>query len=189
MGRERKFSNDELFKHTKELLLLVGYEGFTFSMLAEKMEVSRATFYKYFENKEELITEFMIHEMNEFLVKLKKVETYANFNEQFEYLMDIIFERTEIQELIEITMQVQSNSNNKARLNKEQFEDMRLNMYSCLQSFITLGKKEDRLNAQVPDTLILGFIFQSVAIPNHFNLPRKEWVQSIKEVISNGILS
>lgn len=187
MGRERKFTKKELFQKTRELLLEVGYEAFTFSLLSERIEASRATIYKYFNNKDDLITEFMIFEMNEFLAKLKRVETYHNFEEQFEYLMDVIFERTDIKDLIEITMHVQADSHHKAKENMEQFDSMRLKMYDCLQNFIVLGKKEKMLNENLPDTLILGFIFQSIAIPNHFNLPRSEWVQAIKEIIGHGI--
>ena len=41
MARERKFSLEELFQTTKQLLLDYGYEGFTFSLLADQLEVAR----------------------------------------------------------------------------------------------------------------------------------------------------
>lgn len=57
MARERKFTRDDLYETTKYMLLENGYEGFTFSKLAEKLNVSRGAIYKYFNNKDELITD------------------------------------------------------------------------------------------------------------------------------------
>ena len=74
MARERKFSTDDLFQASKQLLLQHGYEGFTFSLLADQFDVCRAL-YKYYENKEELITDFMIYEMGKFLFELKEIKT------------------------------------------------------------------------------------------------------------------
>ena len=35
--------------------------------VAEKLDVARGTLYKYYDNKNELITDFMLHEMNLYL--------------------------------------------------------------------------------------------------------------------------
>ncbi len=51
MARERKFTDEELFKATKLLLIGDGYDAFTFSKLASMMEVSRGSIYKYYENR------------------------------------------------------------------------------------------------------------------------------------------
>ena len=106
MARERKFNTVELFHEAKHLLLLHGYDGFTFSLLADRMEVSRAALYKYYENKEELITDFMIYEMEEFLHDLKEIEKLEAFEEQFEFLIDLIFKKTDLHELIKAAQQV-----------------------------------------------------------------------------------
>jgi hypothetical protein len=74
----------------------------------------------------------------------------------------------------------------KENINK--LERLHLEMYSSLQNFIQLGKKEQKLKSHLPDSLLLGFIFQSVTIPNHFGVPQSEWVQSIKEIIKNGMV-
>ena len=36
------------------------------------------------------------------------------------------------------------------------------------KTFINLGKKDGKLKEDLPDGLILGFIFQTIAIPNHY---------------------
>jgi TetR/AcrR family transcriptional regulator, repressor of fatR-cypB operon len=188
MARERKFSTDELFQATKHLLLHHGYDGFTFSLLADYLSVSRGAIYKYFENKEELVSEYMLYEMDQFLHDLKGIHEMEGFQNQLDYLLLIMFKNDKLQPLIEMGKHVPTHTNEKARVNMERLEKLRLQMYQNLQGFITLGREEDQLNTSIPDALILGYIFQSVLIPNHFNIPQTEWVRSIKEMICHGIL-
>ena len=187
MARERKFSLEELFKATKELLLIHGYEGFTFSLLAEKLNVSRGTIYKYYENRDELIIDYMIHDMNRFLTDLKAIEQYHTFEDQFDFLLHMILERTEINKMILIFAQIPNNTTEKVKKNQEFLFQLHQDMYRYLQSLIDLGRKDKKLKPHLPDGLILGFIFQSTAIPNHFQVPRDKWVQSIIEIIKDGV--
>ncbi|MED3622916.1 TetR/AcrR family transcriptional regulator [Neobacillus thermocopriae] len=189
MARERKFSTEDLFLATRQLLLIHGYEGFTVSLLADRLEVSRGTIYKYFENKEELITEYMISEMNEYLLKLDHMKKYESFEAQFDFLLNLIFSDTEITKLINIGRQIPANISERVAKNKEKLEALHLHMYDCLQSFIDLGRKEKKIKAQIPDPLILGFILHTITIPNHANIPKKQWIESIKEIIKNGMFT
>lgn len=189
MPRERKFSLKELFKATKELLLIHGYEGFTFSLLAEKLNVSRGTIYKYYENKDELISDYMIDDMNHFLNDLQAIEQHQGFTEQFDFLLNTILERKEINQMILIFAQIPNNTTEKVKRNQELLFQLHQNMYRYLQSFIELGRREQKLKSHLPDGLILGFIFQSVAIPNHFGVPHANWIQSIKEIIKDGMFN
>ncbi|WP_419954487.1 TetR/AcrR family transcriptional regulator [Neobacillus niacini] len=186
MARERKFNTVELFQEAKQLLLQHGYDGFTFSLLADRMEVSRAALYKYYDNKEELITDFMIYEMEEFLHELREIETLEGFERQFDFLIDLIFKKTEVHELIRAAQQVMTRMDT-AFPNKEKLEKLPLDMYKFLQKFILVGKKEEKLKKHIPDGLIIGFILQTVAIPNHFGIPKADWIYSIKEIISHGM--
>ncbi|WP_066305895.1 TetR/AcrR family transcriptional regulator [Bacillus sp. FJAT-29814] len=187
MARERKFSTEELYQCTKQLLLEHGYEGFTFSLLADRLEVSRGAIYKYFENKEELITEFMLDEMKHFLAELKEIAVLDDFDKQFDFLFRLIFKNINIQQLIEIGKQIPLSTSEKVRTNILKLEAMHLEMYKYMQNFVSLGKSEKKLKSQIPDTLVLGMIFQTVAIPNHFGIPHDTWVKSIKEIISHGM--
>ncbi|MGG1675596.1 TetR/AcrR family transcriptional regulator [Neobacillus sp. NRS-1170] len=187
MARERKFSKDDLFQATEKLLLKHGYEGFTFSLLADDLDVSRGALYKYYENKEELITDFMLHEMEHFLTKLKEIELLDGFEAQFDFLLNLIFSYSDIQKMIKIGQQIPVMVNKKVKENKDLLDKLHLEMYQCLQNFLKLGKEEKKLNPSIPEALILGYIFQSVAIPNRFNIPHSVWVCSIKEMICHGM--
>jgi TetR/AcrR family transcriptional regulator, repressor of fatR-cypB operon len=189
MARERKFSTDELFKTTKQLLLDVSYEAFTFSLLAERLHVARGTLYKYHENKDELITEFMVYEMQEFLIELKQIETIRGFEPQFDFLLSLIFNHSEVTQIRGMVHQIPKESNEKVKENLNQLEKLHLEMYKALQTFVDLGREERILKQAIPDALILGFIFQTIAIPNHFGVPHEQWVESIKHIIGHGMFT
>ncbi|MBA4550335.1 TetR/AcrR family transcriptional regulator [Thermoactinomyces vulgaris] len=186
MARERKFSTDELFRETKQILQCKGYDAFTLSRLAECLNVSRGTIYKYYENKDELIMAYMIDEMNRFLVKLNEMETRQGFFAQFEFLLHLLFENENIDQLMEIGQQI-SASTNKVKEKKEELSRLHLMIYGRLQQLIQLGRKEQVLKEEIPDELILGFIFNSVAIPRG-EVPWDQWVKSIEEIIFYGMV-
>jgi TetR/AcrR family transcriptional regulator, repressor of fatR-cypB operon len=188
VARERKFNTVDLFHEAKQLLLEHGYDGFTFSLLADRMDVSRAALYKYYENKEELITDFMIYEMEQFLHELKEIEKLTGFERQFDFLMDLIFTKTEIHHLIKAALNVLARLE-PSNINKEKLEKLPLEMYNYLNRFILKGKEEGRLKSHIPDSLIIGLILQTVAIPNHFGIPHQEWLNSIKEIIRQGMFN
>ncbi|PLT29688.1 TetR/AcrR family transcriptional regulator [Peribacillus deserti] len=189
MARERKFSTNDLFAAVKHILIQHGYEGFTFSLLSERLEVSRGAIYKYYQNKENLITDFMVREMQLFIADLQKIEEQTGFESQFDFLLDIIFKKKEVHQLIGVAQHILASPNEEIYENKEKLKKIPLEMYQSLQGFIRLGKIEGKVKPHLPDSLLLGMILQTIAIPNHFRIPEAEWVGSIKEIISQGMFT
>lgn len=189
IARERKFTTDDLFRETEAMLLEHGYEGFTFSMLAERLQVSRGALYKYYDNKDELISDFMIHEMNRFLDELKEIGRHPDFESQFRYLLGLIFKRRTIHQLFDNIRQIPRSANPKVKANLERLDRLHLDMYARLGSFIGLGRREGKLRSRLPDGLVLGFIFQSIMIPNHEGVPYEEWTAAIEDILRRGIMT
>lgn len=189
MARERKFTQSELFQEVERLLLAYGYEGFTFSLLAENLDVSRGTIYKYFENKDELIIDFMIYEMESYLIELDKINDHSDFYTQFDYLFELMFKNKEIHQLIGIGKHMVSKNNIEIEEKEKKLKLLHLEMYYRLENFIKLGKKENIIKQELLDAVILGYIFQAISIPNHFQIPQEDWVKAIKEMIKYGMFS
>lgn len=187
MARERKFSTQELLHATKQLVLQHGYEGFHFGLLAEQLEVSRSTLYKYYENKDELITALMLHEMERFLTELAEIQTLPGFEAQFDFLMDLIFKDTDIHQLVSMQGQIPAHTSTSMKANREKLDRMHLDMYAMLQQFVEAGFKEGKLRPDIPSSLVLGFIFQTIAIPNHQHVPQQEWMAAMKQIIRHGM--
>jgi AcrR family transcriptional regulator len=188
MARERKFSKQELYETTKSTLLNHGYDGFTIGKIAALLNVSRGTIYKYFDNKEELITEYMLYEMENFLIELEEINEYQGFRAQFNFLLNIILQDNETHQVRGMVFQIPAISEN-VKANLEQLKKLHQDMYRHLQDFVDLGKREEILKHTIPDSLVLAFIFQTVDIPNHFNVPEEKWKVSIKEIISHGMFT
>ncbi|KAA0546066.1 TetR/AcrR family transcriptional regulator [Bacillus sp. BGMRC 2118] len=189
MARERKFTDEELYNAVKSILLEQGYEGFTFSLLADRLEVSRGAIYKYYENKESLITQYMVYEMDQFIKELERIHQFEGFEQQFDVLMEIIFNKQEVHQLIAIAQHIINHNDEKLKEYKEKLEKLPLQMYLQLQTFIQVGKSSGKLKKTIPDSLMIGFILQSIAIPNHTRIPQSEWITYIKEMISQGLFT
>ncbi len=187
MARERKFTDEELFKATKLLLIGDGYDSFTFSKLASMMEVSRGSIYKYYENKDELISEFLMYEMNRFLQGFSELDKSGDFQTQFYLVIDFIFRHSEIHQILEIINQIPKKSSNREPSNQTQLNTYYIDMYKQFQDLIEQGKKEHVIKSHLSDAIILGMIFQTIAIPNHFGIPKDEWIASIREILSEGM--
>ncbi|MFJ7825683.1 TetR/AcrR family transcriptional regulator [Psychrobacillus sp. NPDC096623] len=189
MARERKFTDDELFKATKLLLIGAGYDSFTFSKLASMMEVSRGSIYKYYENKDELISAFLVYEMNRFLQDFNKLDKSGDFKTQLFLIIDFIFSHSEIHQILEIINQIPKKSNNPHLSNQTRLKTYYVEMYKQFQILIEQGKKEKVIKNHLSNAIILGMIFQTIAIPNHFGIPQDQWIGSIKEILSEGMFT
>ncbi|WP_455661055.1 TetR/AcrR family transcriptional regulator [Pradoshia sp.] len=187
MARVRKFSSSEIFSETKKLLLSNGYNGFTIRLLADALDVSRAAIYKYYTNKDELIMDFMIHEMSILIGDLKEIDQTARFEVQMDNLLACIFKMKNLHEILGIASIISDSGNGQVARKKERLEELHKSMYRPMERMIALGKDEGVLSDHLPDALILGFIFQSIAIPNHMNLPEKDFRKLIIEMICTGI--
>jgi len=188
MARERKFSREELYLETKELLLQHGYEGYTFTLLANQLDISRAAIYKYYDNKEELLSEYMLYELTNFLNELKKVSKEKTFSNQFHALFEFIFSDMSLYHLRDIGLQIPK-VNKKVAENKKKISKIIVELYTSLQHFIDLGRSEKILREDIPTSLIIGMIFQTVNIPNTEKIPHDDWVKKIKDVICHGIFT
>lgn len=58
--QERKL---EFLEATKSFLFTIGYEKMSVAMLTQKIGVAKGTFYHYFSSKEDLLSQWVLHEM------------------------------------------------------------------------------------------------------------------------------
>lgn len=187
MGRIRKFSVEEMFETTEQLLLTVGYEGFTVGLVAEQLNVSRAAIYKYYTNKEALIVDFMVERMQAFIEELTKIPQHEPFEKQVEKLLNIIFCSKDLHQVLGYAHFLKDHGDIEIKQKLMQLSEMHVTMYSPMQSMIEKGKAEGILKPHISNDLILGFIFQSIAIPNHMQIDKELFLQSLKEMIFTGI--
>lgn len=187
MARVRKFSTTEIFRETERLLLTVGYEGYNIGLLAERLNVSRAAIYKYYKNKEALVVDFMLNHMTVMIQTFKGIEATKPFNEQLDELLQIIFESKDIHHILTMVHWIDSRGNDEIMDKLNKLSELHKEMYVPLQAMIDKGKAEGIVNDEIPNSLILAFIFQSIAIPNHTNIAKETFLKSIKVLVCKGI--
>ncbi|MGM9945246.1 MAG: TetR/AcrR family transcriptional regulator [Lysinibacillus sp.] len=188
MARERKFSTTEIFRETERLLLTVGYEGYTISLLAEALNVSRAAIYKYYTNKEELVVDFMLEHMEKMIRQFASIDSTEPFTVQLDEVLDIVLESKDLHRIFSMAHVIDTKGKEEIAKKMIRLNELHKEMYTPLQTMVNKGKEEGLLKESIPNALILAFIFQSVDLPNHMNIPEELFLQSIKTLVCSGIL-
>ncbi len=176
----------DLYIATKEQILQVGYDGFTISHLADVLGVSRAAIYKQYVNKDELLIDFMLFEMQQSIEDLQKVRQDGTFEQQLEDLLYRMSRFNEVHQLLGMTSLIQ-NTSEEVIQKKEQLASMHKDLYAPLMRIVSNGKKEKYIASSMPDSLVLAFIFQTIDIPSQQNLSNDEQLQYIKQLILYGV--
>ena len=186
MGRDKKFSEQDLWHHTHQLLLSVGYQGFTMSLLAQSIGVSRAAIYKQYPNKEELIIQFMVWQMEKSIENLSNVNFSQSFEQQLEDLLVRMFDMRDLHQILGFASQINDVSL-VVKQKKEVLNNMHGGLYIPLQQVIKQGKEEGIIAEDRNDFILLSFIFQLIDMPNHLNMPIESFLKEIKLLILHGI--
>lgn len=187
MGRERKFNTGDLFHETKKLVIQAGYEGFTIGQLATQLGVTRAAIYKYYQNKDELLLDFMIEEMRNTIESLSSIPTELPFLEKIDILLKKIFASKELHLILGMQHVIPTKGAPLLEAKKEKLSSMHGELYRPLIHIVHQGKNEGHIEKDMPDELLLGFIFQSISIPNHSGMEDEQVLNYTKKLILNGI--
>lgn len=186
MGREKKFSEQQLWQVTHDLILEKGYQGFTMSLVASRLDVSRAAIYKQYPNKEELIGAFMLYEMQRSVALLQGVDRSLSFESQLCDLLTRMFSIKDLHHILGIASTIEDVSPVVTE-QKAQLSTMHHGLYEPLLSLIQLGKKEQLIDESQNDFILLGFIFQSIDIPNYAKLSDEDFLNSVQNLLLNGL--
>lgn len=187
MGRDKKFSTHDLWHATEELLLENGYAGFTMSLLAKKLNVSRAAIYKQYPNKEELIIEFMLEQMQASVDSLQQIDFQQPFEQQLADILERMFEFKDLHQILGMATTIE-NVSEIVEQKKQQLSGMHHALYEPLDRLINEGKSQGFIHPDQNNFILLGFIFQTIDTPNHLGLPLENFIQEIKNLILYGIL-
>lgn len=187
MAREKKFSTEDMYMETHKLLLSVGYDKFSFGLLATSLKVSRAAIYKYYTNKDELIYDYMVSEMEKMIEDLNQIEWISDYPSQFQQLFALIFEYGDIHQISFMVPNNEKIDSIKIREKKQQSLVMHKRFFEQIQQFIQTGQDKGYIKQDIPIGLIIELIFHSVTIPNRSKLTQQERASFLQEIICQGI--
>lgn len=187
VGRDKKFSRIELWDATRELILEVGYIGFTFSLLAEKLNISRAAIYKQFQKKENLIIDYMVDEMVNTVELLQSIDASGDFESQFDDLIRKIYLKKDVHQVLGFATSIPAVTEH-VKEQKQKLMGMHRDMYAPLVRIIEQGKSEGKIDKQRSSALLLGFIFQTIDVPNFEGLSPEQLIIEMKKFILFGLI-
>lgn len=188
MGRDRKFNTTDLFLCIKKLIIETGYEGFTIGQLATQLNVSRAAIYKYYQNKDELLLDFMVEEMKNTVTCFASIPKELPFLEKINLLLEKIFLYKDLHLILGMQEVIPTKDAPLLEAKKEHLSLMHHELYMPLIHVVQQGKAEGYIEMDMPNELLLGFIFQSISIPNHSGMDAEKILVYTKKLILNGIL-
>ncbi|MBQ0140864.1 MAG: TetR/AcrR family transcriptional regulator [Kurthia sp.] len=187
MGREKKFSREELWDATRELVLEVGYTGFTFSLLAERLDISRAAIYKQFHNKEDLMIDYMVYEMEFSIALLQSIDANKDFEHQLDDLLNKMYSMKDVHQALGLATTIPSTTEHVIQ-QKQKLGGMHRDLYAPLVKVIDQGKSEGKIAQHRSANMLLGFIFQTIDVPNFERLTPENLIQEMKEFILYGLI-
>lgn len=187
MVREKKFSTEDIYLQTHDLLIKEGYEKFSFSLLAKSLHVSRAAIYKYYTNKDELINDYLICQMEQMMDDFYQIKWDLDYSNQFDQLFELIFKYRETHLISDAIPNKMVLSFEKQKQKEAISAEIHGHFLKHIQQFIQTGKKNGQIKKEIPDSLIVDIIFHSINIPDHSKLNSKERAYFIKMIIKNGI--
>ena len=187
LAREKKFTIEDIYLKTHDFLINEGYENFSFSLLAKSLNVSRAAIYKYYTNKDELISDYLVRHMEQMMYDFDRMKWSLDYSEQFDQLFEIIFKYRELHLISNKTPLKLNISPERQKRKTAVSAEVHGHFFNYIQQFIQTGKTTGHIKQEIPDSLIVGIIFHSINIPDHSTLSSKERAYFIKMIIKNGI--
>ncbi|WHZ31072.1 TetR/AcrR family transcriptional regulator [Desemzia incerta] len=188
MVREKKFTQDELYRATHKLILEVGYDNFSFMLLSKRLQISRAALYKYYTNKDDLILDYLTDQMEQLVLQLKSIEWSSDFKEKLSQLIALIFEYADTHAISYMIPSQKWNNENANLSHVQKSKEFHTTFYSFIQQTIEEGQEKGYLLETVPSMLIIELIFHSITLPNRTGLNTVERTNHITEILLHGIL-
>lgn len=188
MVREKKFTQDELYRATHKLILEVGYDKFSFMLLSKRLHISRAALYKYYANKDELILDYLTAQMEQLALQLKSIEWSTDFKEKLSQLIALIFEYADTHAISYMIPSQKWNSENIDFSHVQKSKELHTNFYIFIQKTIEEGQDKGYIVQTVPSMLIIEQLFHSITLPNRTNLSTAERKMYLTEIFLYGIL-
>lgn len=187
---KRKLNKEDIFVATDSLLVEVGYEGFHFKPLAEKLKVGRSTIYEYYSSKDDLLIAYMYHIMNNFMDDHNNIDQTQSAKEQMKELIYLFMKHERILMAIDLTPHVEKNGTDQVQHVLKQLWSHHHQMFKRIKTLVQEGIQSGQIRSDLPSGLIETMLFQSISLNKaRKGQPLKEWSDAIYELLFNGIKS
>ncbi|WJE14026.1 TetR/AcrR family transcriptional regulator [Halobacillus sp. ACCC02827] len=188
MGRKRALTQEEIFKVTGEVMRTEGIKGIHFKKLATMLDVSRSTFYDYFENKEALILAYMKAMMDEMESKISEIPADIAPNQKLYRLLIVLLEHAEVHHIDQMIRELQSGDKSLTFFIRTEVHQNLMETYKKMLDWINASKEEGIWNHDVDTELLGDLIFHSILFPQREKLGVKKLADQLFHMLERGVL-
>lgn len=188
MARKKTFTEEELYQATQDLMLEVGYDTFSFQLLAQELDITRTALYKHYSNKNELLQAYLNHQMERVVARIETTEWSEEYAERLTTLLDLIFDYADTHAISAMVPTRQWTKENADDPDIIRSKELHRNFFGFIQQVIEEGKEQDFLNPEIPSMVMIEAIFHSINLPNRAGLPAEEQAYYVKKMLFEGIL-
>lgn len=188
MARKKTFTQEELYQATHDLMLEVGYDTFSFQLLANKLDISRTALYKYYSNKNDLLQDYLNHQLEKVVERLDATEWPSEYPEKLSTLMDLVFDYADthaISAMVPAQRWTKENSNDP---DIQRSKELHTRFFGFIQVMIEEGQRDGFLNQEIPLLVMIETIFHSINLPNRAGLSTEQRAYFVKKMLFEGIL-
>ncbi|MCR6105243.1 TetR/AcrR family transcriptional regulator [Salipaludibacillus agaradhaerens] len=182
MSRQKTIDQTQLFYETEQLILEAGYTGFHFKALAERLGVARSTIYNYYPRKEELITAYMLHLIEE---AVRKMDDAIKSEEPLKTLLRIWVKYANMHQMLQIMPYIDQKATPKVEENTRKMYALFREMKKKISDVLYKGQQEGQIRTDIQMPTLVGLMMATVQIPVH-HTELEEWVNEVHDLLLNG---
>ncbi|ADH98028.1 TetR/AcrR family transcriptional regulator [Salisediminibacterium selenitireducens] len=183
MSRKKTIDRVDLYTATEELILEEGYSSFHFKALAERLGVARSTIYNYYDKKEELITDYMIHLLAR---SVERIDDTAHDPEPVKGLIRLWSRYAHIHQMLQIMPYIDQEASDKVKENVRRMFQLFMEMKEKIGVILTTGEEATKIRQDVSLSTRIGFIMATVQIPIQ-GMTEEEWVDEVYTILRDGL--
>lgn len=182
MSRKKTINQSQLFHETENLIMESGYSGFHYKALSERLGVARSTIYNYYSRKEELITAYMVHLIEEAVAEMKDAETAEN---PVKALLHIWAKYARMHQMMQIMPYIDHHATKQVEENIRRMYALFSEMKKKIEQVLHDGQKEGSIRTDVKMRTLTGLFMATVQVPVHHDT-MEEWVEEVYELVMHG---
>ncbi|QKS70116.1 TetR/AcrR family transcriptional regulator [Paenalkalicoccus suaedae] len=183
MARHKTIDQLQIFTATEELILESGYAGFHFKSLSEKLGVARSTIYNYYTNKEELVTDFMLHMLQQVVTKM---DTVHEHEEPIRAMMGLWAKYANMHQMLQIMPYIDRKASPKVEQNAKRMFIMLEELRNKIEGVVKEEQRKGNIRQDVQLGTLVSIIMSTVQVPVA-NRSEDEWTNDVFNVLMQGL--
>lgn len=183
MSRRKTINQARLFHETEKLVMESGYGGFHFKALSERLGVARSTIYNYYTNKEELITDYMLHLLEEVVKNMNKADSEET---PLKYLIHLWSRYAHMHQMLQIMPYINQHATERVETNINRMFVLFSEMKRKIELILKAGQEKGQIRTDIQMTTLVGLIMATVQVPVH-HVSQSQWVEEVYELVIHGL--